>query len=240
VRQPIGRGLQHIQSWLPAALHDPFTRWCNGVHHREPLTVPGFLSMRRFELAPGQDPDAAGYLTVYQLADVDVVDSEANRVRPPTAEPIPPEVAAALQFVRTIYRQMSPPQGWWGPAGPVDTDQAIGAAVAQVLLDVEPDAEADLNAWYDEVHLDVMLAVPGVLSARRFVDRDWAGPSAAGGRSQYVTLYELDDAAVATSPEFAEATTYGSRRRVLDPRVRSRRLVYRQVFPGSGPLLPGM
>jgi hypothetical protein len=48
--------------------------------------------------------------------------------------------------------------------------------------------EDEYNAWYDDVHLPDLVALPGVASAQRF-RQSTVGPQ--GGRS-YLAIYELD------------------------------------------------
>jgi hypothetical protein len=52
-----------------------------------------------------------------------------------------------------------------------------------------PDVEDEYNTWYDEVHLKELMAVPGVVGARRYRLRE-GGPSPSEHR--YLALYELD------------------------------------------------
>ena len=47
-----------------------------------------------------------------------------------------------------------------------------------------PDREQEYNAWYDEVHIPELLALDGIVAARRLRPVDGKGP--------YVALYELD------------------------------------------------
>jgi len=54
---------------------------------------------------------------------------------------------------------------------------------------VSADAEEEFNTWYNEVHLKELLAIPGVVSARRY-RLDEVNPAAPEHR--YMTLYELD------------------------------------------------
>lgn len=67
-----------------------------------------------------------------------------------------------------------------------------------VTAKVEPADENAFNHWYDNVHIPVIVKVPGIHSARRFVAD---GPD---GR-RYMTQYEIDSPAVLQSAEFAEA-----------------------------------
>ncbi|ORW96591.1 hypothetical protein AWB92_06515 [Mycobacterium sp. IEC1808] len=47
-----------------------------------------------------------------------------------------------------------------------------------------PDREQEYNTWYDEVHLPELLALDGIVSARRFRPVDGNGP--------YVAIYEIE------------------------------------------------
>ena len=46
--------------------------------------------------------------------------------------------------------------------------QHIGGTIMVVMMDVEPEHEAEFNRWYDEEHLVERLEIPGYVSARRF------------------------------------------------------------------------
>lgn len=67
-------------------------------------------------------------------------------------------------------------------------------AVMTMMVTVAPEDEQEFNRWYDEEHIPELLRIPGFRSARRL-------RSAIEAHS-YLTLYELDDASVLTSPAF--------------------------------------
>jgi len=68
------------------------------------------------------------------------------------------------------------------------------AGLLMVVVEVGPDDEDELNLWYDTEHIPEKLATPGFRSARRFADTQAPG--------RYLALYELDDPALVTSPEY--------------------------------------
>lgn len=71
------------------------------------------------------------------------------------------------------------------------------AGLLMVVVEVDPDHpehEDELNRWYDTEHVPDKLATPGFRSARRFRDTENPG--------RYLALYELDDPALVTSPEY--------------------------------------
>jgi len=47
-----------------------------------------------------------------------------------------------------------------------------------------PDREQEYNTWYDEIHLPELVALDGIVSARRLRPVDGDGP--------YVALYEIE------------------------------------------------
>lgn len=96
----------------------------------------------------------------------------------------------------------------------------IGAVV--VLTDVDPAAEAEFNAWYDDEHIPERLALPGVGRVRRYRRRQQGGPPPGADRlelasaPEYLVIYELDDIGV-LDREWAELLAE-------EPSERSRRM----------------
>jgi hypothetical protein len=233
--QPIGGGLLHIQTWITDPL-DPFTQWCDSVHHAEALQVDGFLASRRFERVDGYAyaaPKGADFLTMYQVRDASIVNSEAHNANSARMTPAPEGVMDALEFLPTTYRAKYPEDGWQAPDGSRhDGDEPVGRAILHVMMDVEPDLDDELNAWYAEEHLPRLLEVPGMLAARRFVDAHWpaGGADEAGGRHQYLAVYELTDPSVVESPDYARAAEMTPRTAALAPHIGFHSQIYRQVF----------
>jgi hypothetical protein len=146
----------------------------------------------------------------------------------------------ALTHTSTIYREHFPLGGWMTPAGTIQSgDEPIGRAILHVMMDVEPEWDDELNAWYAEEHLPRLLEVSGMLAARRFVDAHWPaasstdGGGAADGRHQYVAIYELVDADVVTTPEYAEAAAMSPRTATLAPHLSFFSQIYREVFSAT-------
>ncbi|HEX3865058.1 MAG TPA: hypothetical protein VHY35_25505 [Stellaceae bacterium] len=103
-----------------------------------------------------------------------------------------------------------------------------GTGLLMVWADIDPEHEAAYHRWYKEEHLARLLAVPGFLSAGRYV--------ALKGSPKYLALYELEAPDVLRSPAFLD----GVRFRPSDRRVQSsggtvgRNFLlngYRQIFP---------
>jgi len=97
------------------------------------------------------------------------------------------------------------------------------------LTEPPPAMEEEFNAWYDTEHMGERLSIPGFRSARRWV------ADVRPGEGKYLATYELDSAAVLTSPaylKFFENQTPWSRR-CLGRLVVFKRWACEQVEPGD-------
>jgi hypothetical protein len=55
-----------------------------------------------------------------------------------------------------------------------------------------PGTDAAFNKWYDEIHLQEILAVKGYVSAQRFYVSDAQMVGRAGPAHKYLTIYEIE------------------------------------------------
>jgi hypothetical protein len=96
--------------------------------------------------------------------------------------------------------------------------------------------EEEFNAWYDTEHLPERLAIPGFISARRWVD-----PQALAGSGKYLATYELDSPQILQTPDYlahvGEQLTPWSKR-CLSRCVLFRRWACAQILPGDAPPSP--
>lgn len=100
------------------------------------------------------------------------------------------------------------------------------------LTEPPPAMEEEFNAWYDEEHLPERLSIPGFRSAQRWV------ADVAPGEGKYLATYELDSAAVLSSPVYLERFRNQTpwSKRCLGKAVVFKRWVCEQVDPGdAGP-----
>lgn len=101
-----------------------------------------------------------------------------------------------------------------------------GDALLAVMTDVTPEAEDELNRWYDEEHVQSLLAVPGFLTGRRF--------RAVQADPKYLAIYDVDDVTTLERPDYlaargAHGATEWSRR--VRPHFRNTtRGVYRRLL----------
>src|SRR5260370_15639860 len=75
-----------------------------------------------------------------------------------------------------------------------------GTGLLMVWADIDPEFEAEYHRWYDEEHIAHLLAVPGFLSAGRYV--------ALKGGPKYLALYELEAPDVLRSPAFLDGARF--------------------------------
>jgi hypothetical protein len=104
----------------------------------------------------------------------------------------------------------------------------IGEAALAIWFDVDPEAEAELNAWYPRQHLPERLSVPGFVRGRRY--------AAAGAAARFFTLYEVETAAVLASPAYLERLNHPTdwTRRVLPSFRRMVRGAYGRLGGSAG------
>ena len=100
-----------------------------------------------------------------------------------------------------------------------------GRAIFLVYVDIDAEHDKEFNDWYNTEHLPELLAVPGILSAARYV--------AVKGGPKYLAAYELENVGVMKTPAFTSRprTTWGHR---VSPSVigsNLSRIVGEQIFP---------
>ena len=109
--------------------------------------------------------------------------------------------------------------------------QHVGNTVMVVMMDVDPEDEAEFNKWYNEQHIPERLEIPGYVSARRFkLD------NGEGGVLKYMCLWEMEDASALQHEMYkaqsADPTALYER---VTKTVKARaRGVYTQIFPQTG------
>lgn len=102
------------------------------------------------------------------------------------------------------------------------------------MTEPPPHREGEFNAWYDDEHMAERLAIPGFRSARRRV------ADLPPGEGKYLATYELDSAAVLTSPAYLARLNNPTpwSKRCLDACVLFRRWACEQTDPGDADPIP--
>ena len=96
-----------------------------------------------------------------------------------------------------------------------------------VIMQPPPAMEEEFNAWYDTEHVPERLAVPGFLSARRFVNLD--------GHPRYLAMYDLERVEVLDSDAYqaVSGVSFSPWTKRVTSRVRVWRYSGEQVHPGD-------
>ena len=102
-----------------------------------------------------------------------------------------------------------------------------GTALLMVYVDIDPEHDADFNAWYNEEHLQDLLNLPGFLNAARY--------EALKGGPRYLACYELASVEAVQSEAYQKLrreSSAWSQRISLSTRGRNfSRIVGTQIYP---------
>ncbi|MGH7984845.1 MAG: hypothetical protein ACREQX_00945 [Candidatus Binataceae bacterium] len=99
-----------------------------------------------------------------------------------------------------------------------------GTGLLAVWTDIDAEAEAEFNRWYDTEHVPERVALPGFLSGKRYV--------AVEGQPKYLALYDLADENVLKSDAYLKITKSPSEwtGRITPHFRNTSRCVYREIF----------
>ena len=175
-------------------------------------------------------PEAAGGLTPTVQAFVGGVTDRASRA-PSARHP-----ARGLVLIEAPYADMTvlphdlwascpaPPAHEWvleqiRPGGGPSPADAGGLCIS--AMEVDRAIEDEFNEWYNEEHMPLMDAVPGMLSARRFV--------AISGLPRYVAVYHLASPDVYKERRWYEANQTPWIRRIHRFRLRTLHMILERV-----------
>ncbi len=195
-------GLLLTMTEPPADMDEEFNAWYDTEHMAERLAIPGFISARRWVFAKAR-PGSGKYLATYELTSPDVLSTPEYLAH--VGEHFTPWSKRCLAKA-TLFRRWAATQTLPGTALPAP--EAKAKALMLAAGDTPAGHEAEFNKWYDEEHLPMLAAVPGVLSARRFFDP--------AGKPRHIALYELADRAVVKSPEWMASVDTPWSKRMLE------------------------
>lgn len=185
----MARGLLVAGFDFSTAHADEFHDWYDLEHLPERRAVPGFGGCQRWL----GDDNGSHSIATYDLDSVAVLDSPGYRAiayanLSPWSKRVTAMCTRLIRFEGVFL-------GGGEQAAP---DNAGGMLIN--AMNVEPAAEKEFNAWYDEEHIPALAAVPGTLSARRY--------RAAAGRTSthdYVAVYHLETPDIVRGGAWKEA-----------------------------------
>lgn len=105
------------------------------------------------------------------------------------------------------------------PGGRASPAEAGGLCIS--AMEVDPAIDDEFNEWYNEEHMPLMDAVPGMLAARRF--------RAVSGLPRYVAVYHLESPEVYKERSWYEANQTPWLRRIHRLRLRTLHMILQRV-----------
>lgn len=181
---------------------DEFHDWYDHEHLPERQGIPGFLTCERWIGA--ENPKIS--LGSYDIENAGVLDSAPYRAI--SGANVSPWNRRVIGKCKRLFRIISDqvfPGDALAPAG------AGGLLLS--ALNIAPELEAEFNEWFDAEHIPALAAVPGVLSARRFI--------ASEGGLRHLALYHLTAPEVPAGAAWAQALQTPWRERIV-PHYRDR------------------
>ena len=154
------------------AYQDEFHDWYDLEHIPEREAVPGFGSCERW-IGVENSKQA---IATYDLDTIEVLRGQAyNAIAYDNLSPWSKRVTGKCKRILRFEGAQILPGEESAP------DKAGG--LLMVAINVTNENENDFNSWYTEEHIPALLAVPGVLSARRYKSNE--------GTHRYVAIYHL-------------------------------------------------
>jgi hypothetical protein len=212
---------------VPPRIETEWNKWYDTEHIPNRLNISGFLSARRFVAIQGEYK----YLTLYDLARIDVLTSEAYLKLRDWEASLPPESFEAItpklpNCCRGLYEQVFPDQ----------TKYQIPHTKILLAIghDVPAEKDAEFNAWYNTEHLPALNRVPGFITARRFMAVETQWPSRAGRTSmspKYLALCDLESEKILEDDAFLKEVNSPWSSWVRSWYHRRFRIVARRIYP---------
>jgi hypothetical protein len=182
-----------------------FTDWYDNEHVPARLALDGFGAVNRFRAADSLAPE---WLATYDV-ERGTLDGAAYKSVWEQASAREKRIMAAATVDRRLYSPISD-SGATGQAPPV---------LMAVSMSVPESAEADMEAWYVEEHIPMLLAVPGWRRSRRYV-------LSSGSAPKYLSLHEIDSHASFDRPEYKAAVSTPWRNRIVESAIGREKRVF--------------
>jgi hypothetical protein len=181
-----------------------FTDWYDNEHVPNRLATPGFGAVARFRATDGLKPE---WLATYEIKPGTLETPAYKALWENASEREKGIMAAVGALDRRVYSLLS---DTWADG----YSEASGAApvVLAVSMSVPPEAVADMEAYYEQEHYPMLLAVPGWRRARRFA-------LTAGTAPKYLSLHEVESEAVFDEPGYQAAISTPWRNRIVESAI---------------------
>jgi hypothetical protein len=168
-----------------------FTDWYDNEHVPNRLATPGFGAVARFRAADGQKPD---WLATYEIKPGTLETPAYKALWDNASEREKRIMSSVATLDRRVYSPLS--DSWADGAG----QSGAAPVILAVSMSVPPAVESELDAYYEQEHFPLLLAVPGWRRARRYVLTAGTGP-------KYLSLHEIESQAALDEPGFKAAVS---------------------------------
>jgi hypothetical protein len=188
-----------------------FTDWYDNEHVPNRVSTPGFGAVNRFRALDGQQPE---WLAAYDIKPGTLETPAYKALWENASEREKRIMSLASTLDRRVYSLLS--DSW---ASGVTAASGPPPVVMAVSMSVPAAVEPDLNAYYDQEHFPLLLAVPGWRRARRYVLTAGTGP-------KYLSLHEIDSRAAFDEPGYQTAISTPWRDRIVESAIGRERRVF--------------
>jgi hypothetical protein len=180
-----------------------FTDWYDNEHVPNRLATPGFGAVARFHATDGAKPE---WLATYDL-EPGTLETPAYKALWENSSAREKRIMSSITLDRRVYSLLS--DSW---ADGVSAASGAPPVILAVSMSVPPEVEPDLEAYYEQEHYPLLLAVPGWRRARRFVLTSGDGP-------KYLSLHEVDSEAAFDEPGYKAAISTPWRNRIVEAAI---------------------
>jgi hypothetical protein len=188
-----------------------FTDWYDNEHVPNRLATPGFGAVARFRATDGLKPE---WLATYEIKP-GTLETPAYKALWENASGREKGIMSSVATLdRRVYAPLS--DSWADGVSPASGAPPVVLAVS---MSVPPAVEADLEAYYEQEHYPLLLAVPGWRRARRFVLTAGTGP-------KYLSLHEVDSEAAFDEPGYQAAISTPWRNRIVGSAIGREKRVF--------------
>lgn len=152
---------------VPAGREPDYAGWFDGAHHTDLARLRGFRSADRFEVTPQQVmadiPQPWRFMSVYEF-DYPAAEIDLPAFGPLLAEARDAgliETATDSERIHTYAMRSD-----WVSSANHRQDQPL-SGISIILANFIAGREAEYHAWYDDVHMPEVSAVPGHVAMKR-------------------------------------------------------------------------
>jgi hypothetical protein len=189
-----------------------FNDWYDNEHAPNRQATPGFGAVARFRAIDGIKPE---WLATYEIKP-GTLETPAYKALWENASEREKRIMSSVGTLdRRVYSPLSDSR-----AEGVSAVPGAPPVILAVSMSVPPAVEPDLEAYYDQEHYPMLLAVPGWRRARRFVLTAGTGP-------KYLSLHEIDSEAAFDDPGYKAAISTPWRNRIVGSAIGREKRVFR-------------